>query len=53
LDSANGSQAMEIMERLNKESRTAFIFATHDPEVMSFARRIVKLRDGQIVEDRV
>jgi putative ABC transport system ATP-binding protein len=51
LDTANGTQAMEIMQRLNKETGAAFIFATHDPQVMSFARRIVKLRDGQIVED--
>ncbi|NTW97302.1 MAG: ABC transporter ATP-binding protein, partial [Oscillochloris sp.] len=30
LDTANGQQAMEIMERLNKETGTAFIYATHD-----------------------
>ncbi len=50
LDTANGAQAMEIMQRLNKETGTAFIFATHDPRVVSFARRVVKLRDGQIVD---
>jgi putative ABC transport system ATP-binding protein len=53
LDTANGEQAMEIMHRLNKETGTAFIFATHDPRVMKFARRVVELRDGQIVGDRV
>ncbi len=52
LDTANGEQAMEIMHRLNKETGTAFIFATHDPRVMKFARRVVELRDGQIVGDR-
>ena len=31
LDTANGQQAMEIMQRLNQETKTAFIFATHDP----------------------
>ena len=52
LDTANGEQAMEIMQRLNRETGTAFIFATHDPRVMKFARRVVELRDGQIVGDR-
>ena len=51
LDTANGQQAMEIMQRLNQETGTAFIFATHDPRVMSFARRVVRMRDGQIVEN--
>jgi putative ABC transport system ATP-binding protein len=51
LDTANGEQAMEIMLRLNQQLGTAFIFATHDPRVMRFARRVVKMRDGQIVDD--
>ena len=51
LDTANGEQAMEIMARLNKETTTAFVFATHDPRVMAYARRIVKMQDGQIVDE--
>ena len=51
LDTANGQQAMEIMQRLNQETKTAFIFATHDPRVVAFARRVVKMRDGQIVDN--
>ena len=53
LDTANGEQAMEIMQRLNEQTGTAFIFATHDPRVMSYARRIVKMQDGQIIDDGV
>jgi len=48
LDTKNGAQAMEIMQRLNQETGTAFIFATHDPRVVAFARRVVELRDGRI-----
>jgi len=48
LDTANGQQAMEIMQRLNQQTGTAFIFATHDPRVVAYARRVVKLRDGRI-----
>ncbi len=53
LDTANGEQAMAIMQRLNQETGTAFIFATHDPRVMAFARRKVIMRDGKIVEDGI
>lgn len=53
LDTANGEQAMEIMKRLNEQTGTAFIFATHDPRVMAFARRTVRLLDGRIVDDTV
>ncbi len=51
LDTANGEQAMTIMQRLNQETGTAFIFATHDPRVVAFARRVVTLRDGRIVDN--
>lgn len=53
LDTANGEQAMEIMKRLNEQTGTAFIFATHDPRVMAYARRVVKMQDGQIVDHGV
>jgi len=53
LDTDNGRQAMEIMQRLNETTGTAFIFATHDPRVVSFARRVVKMRDGRLVDDGV
>jgi len=48
LDTENGKQAMDIMQRLNQETGTAFIFATHDPRVVAYARRVVKLRDGRV-----
>ncbi len=51
LDTENGQQAMEIMQKLNEETGTAFVFATHDSRVISFARRIVKMQDGQIIHN--
>ncbi len=51
LDTANGEQAMEIMRRLNEQTGTAFVFATHDPRVMKFARRVVRLQDGRVIDD--
>jgi putative ABC transport system ATP-binding protein len=52
LDTENGAQAMDIMERLNQETGTAFIFATHDPRVVTYARRVITLQDGIIVDDK-
>jgi putative ABC transport system ATP-binding protein len=48
LDTANGAQAMDIMQGLNEETGTAFIFATHDPRVVAYARRVVEMLDGKI-----
>ena len=50
LDTENGKQAMDIMKRLNEETGTAFIFATHDPRVVDYAGRVVQMRDGTIVD---
>ncbi|MDH4137670.1 MAG: ABC transporter ATP-binding protein [Anaerolineae bacterium] len=51
LDTENGRQVMEIMQRLNEETGTTFVFATHDPRVIPFARRVVTLRDGQVSDN--
>jgi len=51
LDTENGKQVMEIMQKLNKETGVTFLFATHDPRVIKYARRVITLRDGQVAED--
>jgi putative ABC transport system ATP-binding protein len=51
LDSENGRQVMEIMQKLNQETGVTFLFATHDPRVIKYAQKIVTLRDGLIVEN--
>lgn len=48
LDTENGKQVMEIMQRLNNETGVTFVFATHDPRVIKYAKRVVTLRDGMI-----
>ena len=53
LDTANGEQAMDIMQRLNEETGTAFVFATHDPRVMAYAKRTIQLQDGRIISNGV
>ena len=51
LDSENSHHIMEIMQKLNKNLNTSFIFATHDEKIMGYLRRIVYLEDGSIVKD--
>ena len=51
LDTENGNQVMEIMQRLNADTGTTFVFATHDPRVIPFARRLVTLRDGRVTDN--
>ena len=52
LDTANGQQVMETMTRLNQDTGVTFVFATHDPRVIQYARRVVTLQDGLVVDDK-
>jgi putative ABC transport system ATP-binding protein len=42
---------MELFVSLNQKHNTTFVIATHDQRVMAYARRIVRMLDGRIVED--
>jgi len=53
LDSGSASMLLDIMERLNVERHTTFVFSTHDPRVVDRARRVVRLVDGAVAEDVV
>jgi putative ABC transport system ATP-binding protein len=51
LDTENGRQVMDIMQKLNKDTGVTFVFATHDPRVINYARRVVTLQDGLIEKE--
>lgn len=51
LDSKNGEAILELMKQLNAKHGTTFVFSTHDQMVMSFAGRLVKLHDGNVLSD--
>ena len=51
LDSKNAADVVDIMRKMNKELNTTFIFSTHDPMVMKYARRLINLKDGMISAD--
>ncbi|MDD9949461.1 MAG: ATP-binding cassette domain-containing protein, partial [candidate division Zixibacteria bacterium] len=48
LDSANGSEVMELLSGLN-EAGTTIIMVTHDQALADHAHRIIRLFDGRIV----
>ena len=51
LDSVTATALLEVMEQLNRAHGTTFVYATHDPQVMDRAHRLIRLRDGQIASD--
>lgn len=51
LDSKAATTLLEIMEKLNHESKITFIFSTHDPRVVKMAHRVITLEDGKVVSD--
>jgi putative ABC transport system ATP-binding protein len=52
LDSQTGASIIDLMRRVQAESRTTFVFATHDQQLMSQADEIFVIRDGTLVEHR-
>ena len=53
LDSVTGASILELMKRMNELEKTTFIFSTHDANVLKYARRIVKIKDGSIEQEPV
>ncbi len=51
LDSKASADLLDVMERLNQDHGTTFLFSTHDPRVMERSRRLITLVDGQIESD--
>ena len=51
LDSETGAEVIKIMVKMNQELGTTFIFSTHDPLIMKFAKRLLNLKDGMISSD--
>ena len=51
LDSKSGNVVMEILQKLNGGGRT-IILVTHEVDTANHANRIIRLKDGQIVDDR-
>ncbi len=51
VDTDTGKALMDLMYQLNEERGVTFLVSTHDPTVMERAKRLIRLRDGQIVNE--
>jgi putative ABC transport system ATP-binding protein len=52
LDSKTGAEIMALMDELHAKGNT-IIVVTHEPDIASYAHRIVHIRDGEIASDEV
>jgi putative ABC transport system ATP-binding protein len=50
LDTETSAEIMALLERLNAGGLTV-ILVTHEPDIAAHARRLIRLRDGRIIED--
>lgn len=53
LDAENSYHILELMLKLNRDFKAAFIFCTHDEKVTKYVRREVRLEDGTIQWDKI
>ncbi|MBT5218317.1 MAG: ABC transporter ATP-binding protein [Woeseia sp.] len=51
LDSKTSEELMELFTELNESHGSTFIIASHDQRVMNYAKRLIRMLDGRIVED--
>lgn len=51
LDSKSGKIIMEIFKRLYAEQKRTILVVTHDPEIASFSKEILRIRDGKIIQN--
>ncbi len=51
LDSKTSDELMELFTELNENHGSTFIIASHDQRVMNYAKRLIRMLDGRIVED--
>lgn len=51
LDTENSLHILDMMQKLNRELGTSFIFSTHDQKVIDYLRRVIRLVDGKVASD--
>ena len=52
LDSVTANAVIDLMQKIQKEHNTTFVFATHDEKIVSKVNRLISIVDGHITEDR-
>lgn len=52
LDTVSGEEILKLFDRLHAEHKMTLILVTHSPEIGERAKRLIRIRDGKIIEDR-
>ncbi len=52
LDGATGAKIVALLDELNRESGATVVIVTHDLGLAEHAQRVIRLRDGEVIEDR-
>ena len=52
LDGSTGARIVELLDALNRESGATVVIVTHDLTLAEHAQRVIRLKDGVVVEDR-
>ncbi|MFM2141071.1 MAG: hypothetical protein RLZZ25_1336 [Gemmatimonadota bacterium] len=52
LDGATGDRIVALLDELNRESGATVVIVTHDLQLAEHAQRVIRLRDGVVIEDR-
>lgn len=51
LDTATSEEIMTVFERLNRDRRITVVLVTHEPDIATHARRLIRFRDGAVEND--
>jgi putative ABC transport system ATP-binding protein len=53
LDSESAKHLMELFRELNENHAVTFMISTHDERVMRYAKRLITMQDGRVIEDSI
>src|SRR5882724_5827464 len=51
LDSHTSVEILEVFQRLNREQGITVVLVTHEPDISTYAGRVITFRDGQVISD--